>query len=218
MLLSTTRPRATNLLSGKEPTVFVVAGDPALGRSIRSALNSHHLKVELFGSAKAFFTACDPKRPGCLIWDTAVGGPVDRELLRELAASEIHLPVIFVAESADMPTVVGAMKAGARDYLGKPIDGEAAWDAVCEALAWDSENRTHLREVAKIGRRLGQLTHGEHAVLELLLDGGSNRRIADALGVSVRTVEVRRAKLMKKMKAESLPELVRLVLVAENGR
>jgi FixJ family two-component response regulator len=207
-----------NLLAHEAPTVYVVAGDRPLGRSIQAALKSHHVKLEMHGSAKAFFEACDPKQSGCLVWDTAVGGPDDRQLLRWLAENKIHLPVILVSESADVATVVRAMKAGAQNYLAKPIDGEAVWEAVCEATAWDRENRVHLCRVTRICRRLGQLTPGEYDVLELLLDGGSNRQIADALGVSVRTIEVRRAKLMKKMKARSLPELVRLVIVAEDGR
>lgn len=217
-LLKTARTRATNLLTHERPTVHVVAGDLPLGRSIQAVLKSHHVRVEIYGSANAFLKACGPSQSGCVIWDTAASGPRDRELLHWLSESKVYLPVVFLSNSADMATVVGAMKAGARNYLAKPIDGEAVWEAVCEALAWESDNRHRLRQMTKICRRLGELTSGEHAVLELLLDGDSNRRIADALGVSVRTVEVRRAKLMRKMKAQSLPELVRLVIVAEDGR
>lgn len=206
-----------NLLIHEEPMIFLVASDRLVSGPVQTVAKSRRVRLQLHESASGFFRACDPKQPGCLIWDTAVEGPNDRDLLDRLARRKIRLPVIFVSGTADVATAVRAMKAGALNYLEKPPPREAIWEAVCEAMAWDAENRLRLRRAAKVRRRLGLLSSGENEVLQMLLEGISNREIADALGLSVRTIEVRRAKLMKKMKAQSLPDLVRLAIAAENG-
>jgi len=111
--------------------------------------------------------------------------------------------------------VVRALKAGALNFLEKPCRDQQLWEAIQEALKWDALHRQHLTKRSKAIQRLRRLNPGEHAVLELLVEGKSNKAIAADLGLSVRTIEVRRAKLMKKMKAESLAELIRLILLAD---
>lgn len=215
--LHSSRPSAVNLLIHEEPTIFAVTADRLLSGPLQTVAKSRRVRLQQHESAAAFFRAYDPKQPGCLIWDTAVDGPGERNLFERLARRKIRLPVVFVSDAVDMATIVTAMKAGALNYLQKPPEREAIWQAVSEAVAWDAQNRVRLRRAAKIRRRLGLLSPGESEVLELLLEGSSNREIAGTLGLSVRTIEVRRAKLMKKMKARSLPELVRLAIAAENG-
>ncbi|KKK87868.1 hypothetical protein LCGC14_2748910, partial [marine sediment metagenome] len=128
---------------------------------------------------------------------------------------ETHLPIILVSAHGDVPTVVRAMKAGALNFLEKPCRDQELWEALQEALRRNEENRKRLMYNAVVRRRIARLTPGERDVLTSLVDGKSNKLIATELGLSVRTIEVRRAKLMKKMKAKSLAELVRLALPAE---
>lgn len=218
MLFKTGRAGSADLIPREDSTVYVVADDPPVIRSIHSLLKSRQLTARSHPTTKAFLKAYDPRLPGCLVCDTSAIASSEQELLGQLADGKVRLPVIFVSKPVEMATVVGAMKAGALNYLEKPVDGESLWQAICEALACDDQNRAHRRHVGKICRRLGDLTSGEHEVLKMLMDGSANREIADSLGVSVRAIEVRRAKLMKKMKARSLPELVRLVLIADDGR
>jgi FixJ family two-component response regulator len=111
--------------------------------------------------------------------------------------------------------VVRALKAGSLNFLEKPCRNQQLWEAIQEALKWDALHRPQLAQRSKATQRLERLTPGEHAVLESLVKGKSNKAIAVDLGLSVRTIEVRRAKLMKKMKAESLAQLIRLVLLAD---
>ena len=151
------------------------------------------------------------------MWDEALPGPRGEELFDQLAERKIRLPVILVSDKARASVIVRAMRAGALNYLEKSTPRAALWEAVLEAMETDAENRTRRRRVRKVRRRLSGLTPGERQVRERGLGGGSNREIAEALDVSTRTVEVRRAKLMNKMRAGSLAELVRFALAAENG-
>ena len=124
------------------------------------------------------------------------------------------LPAIVMSAYGDVPMVVRAMKAGALNFLEKPCRDQQLWEAIQEALQWDGAHRQQMALRSKVLHRLERLTPGEHDVLRLLIDGKSNKAIAAELKLSVRTIEVRRAKLMKKMKAESLAELIRLTLAA----
>jgi len=205
------------LLAPDDPTLFLVGHAPEVARPLRAALKPHRVKMVGHRSAEAFFEACEPTRPGCLVWDLSVHGPGAGELFELLAQHRIRLPVIFVSEKTDAASVVEAMKAGALNFLEKPLQQDALWEPIREAFARDGENRAQARRLAGVRRRISRLSPGERAVLERLLRGDSNRDMADALGLSVRTIEVRRAKLMKKMKARSLAELVRMALTAENG-
>jgi FixJ family two-component response regulator len=137
------------------------------------------------------------------------------ELLEQFGREEVPLPVIVMSAYGDVPTVVRAMKAGAQDFLEKPCREQQLWEAIQEALRWDSRHRQQLALRTKVRQRLLRLTAGEQDVLRLLIDGWANRAMAAQLKVSVRTIEVRRSKLMKKMKTQSLAELVRLTILAE---
>ena len=137
------------------------------------------------------------------------------ELLEQLSRKEVHLPAIVMSAYGDVPMVVRAMKAGALNFLEKPCRDQQLWEAIQEGLRWDAEHRQNVVLRSRVAGRLQRLTPGEREVLQLLTDGKSNKVIAVELGLSVRTIEVRRAKLMKKMKAESLAKLIRLTLSAD---
>ncbi len=197
-----------------EPTIFIVDDDPAVRAGLTALVRSMGLQPEAYQSAQEFLDAFDAARPGCLLIDVRMPGISGLELLEQLNHKDVPLPAIVMSAYGDVPMVVRAMKAGALNFLEKPCRDQDLWEAIQEALKWDQQHRQRLTLRARILHRLERLTPGEHAVLRLLTDGSSNKEIAEKLGLSVRTIEVRRSKLMKKMKAGSLAELVRLTFSA----
>jgi two-component system, LuxR family, response regulator FixJ len=189
-------------------TIIVLDRDQALCQALR--LVSASLEVEFFRLGSDFFRLGDPHRPGCLFFDPRTPGCDGLGLLGQLAERNFHLPVIVVSAKPDVATVVRAMKAGALDFLEKPCVGPRLADALDTALQWDADNRPRLALNARVKRRLERLVSSEYEVLVLLVRGMSNKAAAAELSVSVRTIEVRRASVMKKMRAASLAELVRL--------
>jgi two-component system, LuxR family, response regulator FixJ len=197
-----------------DPTVFIVDDDPAVRQALTALVRSMRLKAEAYESAQQFLDAFDAARPGCVLLDVRMPGISGLGLLEEFKREEIPLPAIIMSAYGDVPMVVRAMKAGALNFLEKPCRDQQLWEAIQEAIKWDGVQRQRVAERDKALHRLQRLTTGERDVLELLIDGKSNKTVAAELSLSVRTIEVRRAKLMKKMKAESLAELIRLALAA----
>ncbi len=198
-----------------DSTVFIIDDDPAVRQALAVLVRSMHLHAEAFESAQHFLDAFDATRPGCLLLDVRMPGISGLELLEHLSRSDVHLPSIVMSAYGDVPMVVRAMKAGALNFLEKPCRDQQLWEAIQEGLKWDAIHRQHVALKARMQRRLDHLTSGEHDVLRLLVEGKSNKTIATELDLSVRTIEVRRAKIMKKMKADSLAELIRLTLTAD---
>ncbi len=198
-----------------EPTIFIVDDDPAVRQALTVLVRSMRLQAEAYESAQDFLDAFDPLKPGCLLVDVRMPGIGGLGLLEQFNRDDIPVPAIVMSAYGDVPMVVRAMKAGALNFLEKPCRDQQLWEAIQEAIKWDSQHRQRLAMRSKVCHRLQHLTAGEHDVLRLLIDGKSNKTIAAELNLSVRTIEVRRAKLMKKMKAESLAELIRLTLAAE---
>jgi two-component system, LuxR family, response regulator FixJ len=196
-----------------DPTVFIVDDDPAVRQALTALVRSMRLKAEAYQSAQQFLDAFDGTRPGCVLLDVRMPGTSGLALLEQFGREEIPLPAIVMSAYGDVPMVVRAMKAGALNFLEKPCRDQELWEAIQEALKWDGVHRQRAALRGKVLQRLQRLTSGERDVLELLIDGKSNKTVAAELNLSVRTVEVRRAKIMKKMKAESLAELVRLTLI-----
>ena len=203
-----------NPVANNEPTVFIIDDDPAVRHALSVLVGSMQLQAESYGLAKDFLDLCDKSKPGCVLLDVRMPEMSGLELLRQMRDDNVHLPVILISAHGDVPMVVQAMKAGALNFLEKPCRDQELWEAIQEALKWDAENRRRIIQTAKIRRRLERLTQGEHDVLIALINGKSNKAIAAELGLSVRTIEVRRAKVMQKMKAHSLAELVRATLLA----
>lgn len=198
-----------------EPTIFIVDDDPAVRQALSVLVRSMRLKTESFESAQHFLSSFDSTRPGCLLLDVRMPGVSGLELLEILSRDEVRMPAIVMSAYGDVPMVVRAMKAGALNFLEKPCRDQQLWEAIQEGLRWDAAHRQHIVLQSKMRQRLDRLTAGEHEVLRLLIAGKSNKAIATQLELSVRTIEVRRAKLMKKMNAESLAELIRLTLAAD---
>jgi len=195
-----------------EPIVFIVDDDPAVCRAMTALIGAMGSRAQAFSSAEEFLGNVDPAQPGCLLLDVRMPGINGLELMEQLAQRGFCLPVIMISAHGDVPMVVRAMRAGALTFLEKPCRDQELWEAIQEALIKDRRDRRQMAHIAKIRRRLLQLTPGELVVLKMLVEGKPNKAIAAALGLSVRTIEVRRSKVMKKMKADSLAKLIQLAL------
>jgi RNA polymerase sigma factor (sigma-70 family) len=186
----------------------VVDDDAAVCRALQRLLESVGLHVETFGSAQEFLDEFSPGAPGCLVLDVRMPGLSGLDLQDILNNEEVTIPIIFVSAHGDVPVSVRAMKGGALDFFQKPIHHQTFLDAVNRALAKDSEMRRQESEKAEIRRRVESLTPREREVLDLLVTGLRNKQIAYELGASERTIKIHRARVMEKMQAESLPDLV----------
>ena len=192
------------------PIVFVVDNDPAVRRVIKRLLESVGLQVELFGSAEEFRRSERPNAASCLVLDIRLPGISGLDFQRELAETNVSIPIIFLTAHGDIPMAVRAMKAGAVEFLTKPFRHQDLLDAIQQALGRDRTRRAKDGEIAALLERFESLTSGERRVLPLVVSGRPNKQIAGEIGTSEATVKVHRSQLMKKMRAESLPELVRM--------
>ena len=193
-------------------TVFVVDDDDAMRNSLEWLIESEGHRVETFGSAQAFLDTYYPGRSGCLLLDVRMPGMSGLELQEHLRQQQIRIPVIIITGHGDVPMAVKAMKAGALDFIEKPFDDDTLLATIQRALEVDASQRLQQAGRAEYATRLAQLTPREHEVMLMVTDGKSNKEIANELGVSAKTVEAHRARVMEKMEAHSLAELVRMVL------
>jgi len=191
-------------------TVFIVDDDPAVLKSLSRLLRSAGLAVATFPSPREFLDRHDPALPGCLVLDIAMPGLNGLELQQELVARGHELPIIFLTGHGDIPMSVQAMKRGAVDFLTKPVDDEALLKAVSVALEKDRHQRQVRAGIAEIQQRLATLTPREREVLEHVIAGQLNKQTAGDLGTAEKTIKVHRARVMEKMKVDSVAELVRL--------
>jgi len=196
------------------PTVFVVDDDAAARESLSWLLESIGLCVEAYATAAEFLRSYDPERPSCLVVDVRLPGMSGLDLLDELAAREITVPVIVVSAYAEVPSAVRAFKAGAIDFVEKPFCDQVLLDRIQQAIRVDSHARAARAARAAIKARLTLLTPREREVMEFAVAGKANKVIAVELGVAEKTVEVHRARLMRKLQVHSLADLVRFVLSA----
>jgi two-component system response regulator FixJ len=196
----------------KTPTVFIVDDDDGVRSSIRLLLKSIGLAATPMASAQEFLAAFDPAQPGCLVLDIRMPAMSGMELQQQLNLRGATIPVIFITGHGDVPMAVEAMQHGAFDFLQKPFRDQDLLDRIQRAIAKDAELRKSLGEHARIRERLDELTPREREVLDLMTRGLQNKVIAQDLGVSPRTVEIHRARVMEKMEAQSVAELVRMML------
>ena len=196
----------------KIPTIFVVDDDDAVRSSLKLLLKSVGLSATAVASAKDFLATYDQSQPGCLVLDVRMPGMSGLELQEQLNLRGAMLPVIFITGHGDIPMAVEAMQHGAFDFLQKPFRDQDFIDRVQRALDQDRENRLRLREKDAIRGHFDSLTPREREVLALVTQGKANKVMARDLGVSQRTVEIHRARVMEKMEANSLAQLVRMVL------
>ncbi len=192
------------------PTVFVVDDDASIRRALTRLLASAGIRTESFPGADEFLARAPRGEAGCILLDVRMAGTSGLELQEKLADAGIDLPVIVVSAHADVPVTVRAMKAGAIEVLTKPFDDRALIDAVRDALARDEANRDERHEHELLLQRFESLTARERTVMSLVVTGMLNKQAAALLGTSEKTVKVHRAHVMRKMFAQSLPDLVRM--------
>lgn len=190
------------------PTVFIVDDDPSIRRVLRELFTQERMPAELFTSAREFLEAIDPRRPGCLLLDVRMPEISGLELQEQLAARGVNLPIVFMTAYADVPMTVRAMKRGAVDFVEKPFNDQLLLEAVQRALARDAEMRHAHTERRALEQRLKELTPRERQVFERVVQGRTNPEIAREWGISEKTVKIHRGRVMEKMQAKSLPELV----------
>jgi FixJ family two-component response regulator len=194
------------------PTVFIVDDDAGVRDSLAMLLELKGFHTRTFAAAEAFLAEYRPEWPGCLVLDLRMSGMSGLELQADLARRGAALPVIIVTAHGDVATTRSALKGGAVDFIEKPIDDTVLVAAVTAALDRDARERVQARTAAGVAERLARLTGREREVLTLVAEGRHNREIAVALGISPRTVEVYKARMMEKLQVRRVPDLVRLVL------
>jgi len=198
-------------------TVMVVDDDSGIRNAMRALLKSVGLESLLFASAQEFLATYQPEQPGCLLLDIRMPGMSGLELQQQLNLRGAVIPVIFMSGHGDIPMAVEAMQHGAFDFLQKPFRDQDLLDRIQRAIARDGELRKSLGEHSRIKAHLDSLTPREREVLDLMTQGKQNKVIGQDLGVSPRTVEIHRARVMEKMGAQSVAELVRMMLDLSHG-
>ena len=194
-----------------EPMVFVVDDDEAVRHFLRGLIASVDLRVQTYASAQEFLNAYQHESPGCLVLDIRMPGMSGLELQQELNARGIDLPIIVLTGHGSVQVAVHAMKAGAIDFIEKPFNNELLLDRIQKAVAKSVNAYEDRLKQDEILRRQNSLTPREHQVLDLVVAGESNKRIARRLQISDKTVEIHRANVMEKMQARSLADLVKMV-------
>jgi len=196
-------------VNDEAPTIFLVDDDPSILRALTRLLRAGGHAVSAFRSPREFLAQHDPAVPGCVVLDLAMPGLNGLELQTALAASGCERPIIFVSGHGDVPSSVRAMKAGAVDFLTKPVSEEILLAAIRRAIDRDRLMRQARAELDAIGERLNTLTPREREVLQHVVSGQLNKQIAADLGTALKTVKIHRGRMMEKMGVRSVAELVR---------
>jgi FixJ family two-component response regulator len=190
--------------------VFVVDDDASMRDAISRLLNAVGLTVQTFASARAFLNRRLPDVPGCVVLDVRLPGLSGLDLQREMVEKGIHVPVVFITGHGDIPMSVQAMKAGAIEFLTKPFRDQDLLDAVRLGIQLDRKEREERSELAELRDGVRQLTQREQEVMWLVVSGLLNKQIALQLGTSEKTIKIHRSQVMRKMRANSLADLVRM--------
>lgn len=200
----------------REPTVFVIDDDEGVRRSLESLGKAAGLLVEGFADGSEFLVASGPDRPGCLVLDVRLRESNGVDLIEELHKRGYQLPIIVITAYGDVPTAARAFRGGALDFMEKPVSPRKLIERIREALEIDRRGREAAADVAAVSRRLSQLTTRERTIHDLLLSGKSSKQMADALNLSVRTVEGYRREVFRKMEVASAADLIRKHFLAGN--
>ena len=199
------------------PIVFVVDDDEAIRGALRLLLKSVGLAAVAFSTAQEFLSTYEPSHPGCLVLDVRMPEMSGLELQQQLNIRGAVIPVIFISGHGDIPMAVEAIQQGAFDFLQKPFRDQDLIDRIQRALAKDRTSRAELQERVLIRERIRTLTPREAEVLKLVTNGKPNKVMAGDLGLSQRTIEIHRSRVMEKMAASSIAQLVRMVLDEASG-
>lgn len=193
-----------------DATVFVVDDETSVRTALKRLIQSLGFKVETFDSAQSFLEHGPHDGPACLILDVRMPGMSGIELQQQLTKAGLGMPIIFITGHGNIPMSVQAMKAGAVDFIEKPFEDQKLIDAINLAIKKNKKFRTEHADIKDLQRRVDSLTPREHEVFILVVSGMLNKQIAFDLGLSEKTVKVHRARVMDKMKAKSLADLVRM--------
>lgn len=206
----------------REVTVFVVDDDPGIRMSTERLLHSAEIPVQTFASARAFLEAYAPGTPGCVVSDIRMPEMSGIELQEELLRRGCHIPVIVITGYADVPVAVRSLKAGAVEFIEKPVQPQLLLRHIEDALQQDESRRRKGVEQREIQEKMERLTRREREVMGYIVEGKTSRLIAEDLGLSPKTIDVHRSEIMRKMGAGSIAELASMVvtarLLAESGR
>lgn len=195
-----------------EQTIFIVDDDAAVRDSLSLLLGLKGYRTQTFACAEDFLAAFEPTAGGCLLLDVRMPGISGLELQAELARRESALPVVVITAHGDVATARAALKSGALDFLEKPVDDELLLEVISHALDFDARMRAERQRADQRNDLVERLTDREREVMDLLADGKHNREIAELLGISPRTVEVYRARMMEKLQARNLADVIRFVI------
>ncbi|TLZ30434.1 MAG: response regulator transcription factor [Gammaproteobacteria bacterium] len=193
-------------------TIFLIDDDPGVRDSLALLLSLKGLSTQLFASAASFIETYQPEQSGCVLTDLRMPGMTGLELQAALRERRLDLPVVVLTAHGDVATARAALKNGAFDFLEKPIDDATLLDVLHNALRVDRERRAAATARSSSDRRMERLTERERQILSLLAAGHQNREIATQLGISPRTVEVHKARIMEKLACRSLADLIRMNL------
>ena len=200
-----------------DKTVFVVDDDAAVRQGLRFMLRAAGYSVEAFPSARSFLEGYDPRRGGCLLLDVQMPELSGFELQQRLNVRGWRIPVIFITGHGTVPQAIAAVKAGAFDFIEKPLREDTLFDAIERALHWNDRAYEERLERASLLARAASLTPREHEVFELIVAGEPNKVIARHLGISFRTVELHRAHIVEKLQARSLSDLIRMGIILNSN-
>lgn len=213
----TTQPTssAPSTAFGPQPTVFIVDPDAGLRQSMTLLLGMRGYRTQSLSSGDELLQAVRPDSRGCVIIDMQLDHADGMEVMARLREKEIKLPVLFVSSQADVPSARAALKGGAFDYLPKPVDGDRLTEVIAAAVADDRRRWEGALQAARLRQRLARLTQRERQVMQHVVAGLHNREIAVELGISPRTVEVYKARMMDKLDVQRVADLVRLAVRTE---
>jgi FixJ family two-component response regulator len=196
--------------SSEEPIVLVIDDDPSVCIAIENLLRSVQLRVETYNSAQSFLQATLPTGPTCLVLDVRMPGLSGLDLQSELIREEVRIPIIFLTAYSDVLVTVRALKAGAVDFLIKPFSNQDLLDAVNAALLLACKQHEEDKKISDLRESFNTLSRREQQIMRLVTDGLMNKQIGHEVGLSEMTVKIYRGNVMRKMKAKSLPSLVRM--------